>query len=406
MFPFDQILAMFKALSNTYSPLVLNHEWPKLGRLLFTLLCSVAGVFMNGFYVASFFVEPGLNKIANLSRVYSPVILSYEWPKLGWLLFTLLCSVLGVSVNGFFVASFFVEPGLNKIGYVFMACLGLSDLIISATVFPTSTVVLLSGEWETVPVCSALQFVTEAATYSYSIFFMMSAIESYYRLCKARRDYQFLISMRIGLFTVTLFTIAFLTAAVGVYMDLDYDYCRRSHTGNLNFRISTSIIFYVIPFLVIFFCLANNACRISNKARKHNHYKRSLQFEMETTANNLNIFAYFMFLSFWIPALVIVYLYPDAEDWKYYHSIWLGIFRSVTTSLVYGSMDRYFRRAFAHLFYYCCCKSSISGSYASRHRRALECKALGEVRVHIMHQAMNANSPQRGASSSRETQEL
>ncbi|XP_061711584.1 melatonin receptor type 1A-like [Cydia pomonella] len=344
--------------------------------------------------------------VTNLSRVYSPVILSNEWPKLGRLLFTLLCSVLGVSMNGFFVASFFVEPGLNKIGYVFMACLGMSDLVISTSVLPTATVVLLSGEWDTDPVCYALQFVTEAGTYSYSLFFMMSAIESYYRLCKATSDYEFLISMRIGLFTVILFTITFLTAAVGVYMELDYDYCHRSHAGNFIFRVTTSVIFYVIPFVVIFFCLANNACRIRNKARKHNHYKRSLQYETETTTNNLNIMAYFLFVAAWVPYLVVVYLYPDTTDSKYYHSVWIGIFRSVVTSFLYGSMDRNFRRAFAHLFNYCCCKSTLSGSFASRHRRALECKAVGDVRVHIMHQAMNANSPQRGASSSRETQEL
>lgn len=46
-----------------YSPVTLNHQWPKLERLLFVLLSSLFSCTMNGFFVAAFFVENALKRI-------------------------------------------------------------------------------------------------------------------------------------------------------------------------------------------------------------------------------------------------------------------------------------------------------------------------------------------------------
>lgn len=63
-------------------------------------------------------------------RVYSPVTLSNEWPKLERLLLMLLCSCLGTTMNGFFVAAFFVEHTLKKAGkYLLLYILSLTTIL-------------------------------------------------------------------------------------------------------------------------------------------------------------------------------------------------------------------------------------------------------------------------------------
>ncbi|XP_073956460.1 melatonin-related receptor-like isoform X1 [Choristoneura fumiferana] len=340
-------------------------------------------------------------------RVFSLVTLNHAWPKRDRLLFTVACSVFGCIMNGFFVASFFVEDHLKRIGLVFHACVGMSDLIVSMAVIPVSAVVLLSGEWDTDAVCYALQFLTEASTYSYSIFFALVAVETYYRLCRSSEEYDVFISKRVDLISLFVFAVSFITAAVGVYLGLDYDCCYRLHYGNFTFRITTNVILHVIPCLITIFCLSSASLKMKSRAKKHNHYRKSQQYENDRYAHYLNITAFILYVSAWLPYVIVVHEFPATTDSRFYQSVWLGVGRSVITSVLYGTMDRRFRRAFAHLFNYCFCKSTLSGPFASRHRRACEYRAAtGDVRVHIMHQAVNANSPQRAASSTREMQEL
>ncbi|CAB3226242.1 unnamed protein product [Arctia plantaginis] len=344
--------------------------------------------------------------VGNVTRVYSPVTLSNEWPTLGRLVFMVICSCLGSIINGFFVSSFFVERTLKRVGNVFLACVGLSDMILTTVVMPISAVVLLSGEWDTLSICRTLQFLTESSTYGYSLFFTLVAAETYYRICRSSEDYATFISMRIGLVSILVFTISFLAAGLGVYLQFDYDYCQRKHFGNYYFRCATSVMFHAIPFLVTMIGLLTASVRVRHRARKQLHYRRSQQYERDYSTTNLNITAYIFYVIAWIPYLIVVHKFPDTADSKYYHSVWIGVFRSVFSSLLYCSLNRNFRRAFAHLFYYCCCKSTLTDSFNSRHTRTFQHKtATGDVRVHIMHQAVSVCSPQR-ASSSRETQEL
>ncbi|XP_053624467.1 melatonin receptor type 1A-like isoform X2 [Plodia interpunctella] len=343
------------------------------------------------------------------STRYSPVTLSSEWPTLSRLLFIIICSCLGTTINGFFVAAFFVEHTLKKVGNVFLACIGLADLIVTTGVMPVSAVVLLSaGQWDTLPVCHVLHFLTEASTYAYSFFFVLVAIETYWRLgCTVFQYEHVFVSSRVGIVAFLVFVACFATAGVGVYLHLDYDYCQRLHNGDYNFRVTTFATFHAVPSVITLLCLIGCCFKVRSRARRHVYYKRSQQYERDFSTTNLNITAFLLYVAAWTPYIVVSLKYPNTNDSKFYHCVWIGVFRSVFTTFLYSSMNRSFRRAFAHLFYYCCCKSTVSGSFSSRHRRAFEYKsATGDVRVHIMHQAVSTNSPQRGASTSRETQEL
>lgn len=215
------------------------------------------------------------------------------------------------------------------------------------------------------------------------------------------------VSMRVGLVAVLVFCISVLFAGIGVYFGLDYDYCERSHHGNFYYRNITFVIFHAIPCLVTFLGLLTASVHVHRRAKVQIHYKRSQQYDRDFSSTNLNITVFLLYVIGWIPYLVVIHEYPNSSDNKYYHCVWVGVCRSLFTSFLYSIMNRSFRRAYAHLFYYCCCKSTLTGSFNSRHRRALEYKpATGDVRVHIMHQAVNSGSLQRGASSSCDMQEL
>ncbi|CAG4942916.1 unnamed protein product [Colias eurytheme] len=336
---------------------------------------------------------------------YSPVTLSGEWPKVGRLIFMVLLSTIGTILNGFFVASFFVEFSLRRVGFVFLACVGMADLCITACVMPISSVVLLSGEWDNQYVCNAQQFITVSATYCYSLFFLCVAVEDYLRLCCSQAAYDKLVACNTAFITVFIFLLSFTLGAIGVYLDLDYDYCKRVHLGNSYFRVFSTGLFHVLPSVCTIYCLISSYFGVRRRARQQISYKRSLAYGRDSSIAMLNIIAYILFFSAWMPYLIASIDLRVVSDAKYYNSVWVGVGRSVFTSFMYGILNRNFRRAFAHLFNYCCCKSTLSGPLASRHRREYR-QGTSDVRVHIMHQAVSTSSPQRAITSIRETQEL
>lgn len=213
--------------------------------------------------------------------------------------------------------------------------------------------------------------------------------------------------MNVTAVIILIFTVSFTTAGIGVYYELDYDYCTRSHYGNFYYRSITTVLFHGITYLFTMFGLLSAFIRVQRRARNQIQYKRSQLFDRELSSTSLNLGIYLLFVMAWTPYLIVIHEFPDTSDAKFYHSAYVGVGRSVVSSFFYALMNRSFRRAFAHLFNYCCCKSTLSSSFHSRHRRTVEYRpTTGDIRVHIMHQALNINSPPRGTSLIRETQEL
>lgn len=210
------------------------------------------------------------------------------------------------------------------------------------------------------------------------------------------------LSMHIGCLSIIVFCISVVIAGVGVFLDLDYDYCERKHFGNFYFRIITFVAFHIVPSVLTVFGFVSSMKKICKKTSEQPPYKRSHLYERDYAATSLNLTAYLFYVVAWIPYLVIVLEFPSTSDTHFYYGAWIGICRSGITSFLYFAANKYFRRAFAHLFNYCCCKNTLSSSFGGRHRPSCN------VRVHIMHKAVNSHSPQRhrSASACRETQEL
>ncbi|XP_041986448.1 melatonin receptor type 1A-A-like [Aricia agestis] len=319
---------------------------------------------------------------------YSPVVLSSEWPRVTRLCFILFFAVFGTTINGFFIASFFVDRILNKLGNVFLCCLGLADFIVTTIVMPVCAVILLSGQWETVEVCNVLQVMTETSTYSYSLLIMLTAGESYFRLCHTDA-YEIYMAMRVHIVIPLIFIGSVTLGSIGVYMKLDYDYCERLHYGNNTYRWTTNILFHGIPWALTLYGLIATCITIRRRARLLVQYRRSLQYKRDYSISNLNTANFLVFVISWFPCILILFIDPGVPDSVFYTLTWIALLRSVFTTFFYGMMNPYFRRAFSHIFNYCFCKNNLSPSFNGRNRRALEYRpATGEVRVHILHQAV------------------
>ncbi|PZC81257.1 hypothetical protein B5X24_HaOG213134 [Helicoverpa armigera] len=347
-----------------------------------------------------------INNYGNFNRTISPITLDAEWPTLSRLLFILISSIAGTFLNGFFISSFFIEHSLKRLGNVYHACVGICDLLITSAVMPAAVVVLLSGEWDLLEVCKGMQFVTIAATYCHSVFFAFVTAETYVRVVHGPRCYDAFLQMGIGLVAILIYLFGFLLAAVGVYSGFDYDYCERRHHGNLYFRVITSLSVHGVTCVLTIYFLIASAINIRCLSRLQAQYKRSQQYDRDFNMIHLNMAAYVLYMTCWIPYIVTVYKYPDAYDGLYYHSAWIGAYRSMINGLLYSAMNANFRQAFSQLFVYCCCKNSLSAPFRSRHRRNLDYSTpSGEVRVHVMHKAIAPSSPSRPGTS-RDTQEL
>lgn len=213
--------------------------------------------------------------------------------------------------------------------------------------------------------------------------------------------------MKIGLISISILLLSIILAAGGVFLGLDYDYCERAHYGNFYFRITTMVLFHAIPGLLTIICMFSTSLRIRRRARRNGHYKRSRMLQYDRSMNASNIVAFLLYVIGWTPYIIVVYEFPGTSENRYYSVVWIGLLRSTITSFMYGTVNKSFRRAYAHLFNYCFCKSTLSSSFKGRRRRGMEYRrGPCNIRVHIMHQAVNTSSPQRGASAIRETQEL
>lgn len=232
--------------------------------------------------------------------------------------------------------------------------------------------------------------------------------EIYLRVCHTPKRLRRSASVGIAIIAILVFLVGVSLAATGTYLALDYDYCERRHFGNYYFRNSTSIGIHGISFLFTMYTLIASSIQIRRQHLLQPRYRKSAQYHRDVSMVQLNFMAYLMHVTFWIPHLIVVNVFPSAPDAWYYPTAWAGVSRPLFTSMFYGSLNRMFGRAYSNIFNYCCCKSSMH-SYPRRQRRAFEYYARpvnSDVRIHILQHALNIHGPQRASSSTQETTEL
>ncbi|XP_013179021.1 PREDICTED: neuropeptide F receptor-like [Papilio xuthus] len=308
--------------------------------------------------------------MAAFNRTYSPLALNQEWPKLVRLIVVLILSIFGTIMNGFFICSFFVEKNLKRKGNVFLALVGSSDLIICLVVMPACAATLLSDQLDNPDVCHAVQFVTEAAAYSFTFFFLITAIEQYCQMVCSEESTKKFVNLAVNLGIFLVYGISFGFAAYGVYEELDYDYCQRLHYGSFNYRSYTLIFLHVVPCVITMSVLLVATLHVKQHGSEEISYRRSERYDDDYCRSILNMLTFSLYVIVWLPYLIILYRQPDTTDQKFYRYAWLGISRSVFTSIFYSTLSKDFQRAYSFLCNYCFCKTTVTTSDYSNNRRA------------------------------------
>ncbi|XP_050684042.1 uncharacterized protein LOC126978955 [Leptidea sinapis] len=172
-------------------------------------------------------------KEAKAEKHYSGVTLNSEWSRGGRLLFILGCAGFGTFMNIFFVAAFFVSEALWKRENIFLAFVGLSELIVPAVVLPIVSLVLVSGEWDNIYVCKAIQTLCVWSTYSSYVLFMFASLENFMKVFFPKSSYDAFCQRKIVIpITLGVIVGSLVLAVLGTVYELDYDYCEHSYSGN------------------------------------------------------------------------------------------------------------------------------------------------------------------------------
>ncbi|CAG9558511.1 unnamed protein product [Danaus chrysippus] len=335
-----------------------------------------------------------VDKIETSLAMYTPLLSSNNLTRATRVLILMITTLMGTVLNGFFVSSFVIDENLRNIGNIFMACTGVTDLVITSGVLPTSIVVLLSGAVDNATTCKVIQGTVQTSTYCYNAFYAFVALEIYQRVSQESPAPRPFVSKGIGILAALVFVISGVLSGAGIYYDLDYDFCGRTHQGDYVFRMTTAIIFLFVPGIVAFTFLVLSIVQVRRKALLHSQYRRSRQYKYDKSITKLNFIAYTTFVCSWLPYFIVVHRYPNASNAIFYESAYCGVFRSLVPGFLYGTVNSIFRNVYGDILGYCFCQYELYSPY--RHSgRGLEMTTTtssGEVRVHIMQQAVSIGS--------------
>lgn len=219
-------------------------------------------------------------------------------------------------------------------------------------------------------------------------------MEIYQRVSQTSPAPRPFVSKDIGILAVMIFGMSGVVSGAGIYYDLDYDFCGRAHQGDYLFRLTTAIIFLFVPGIVAFTFLVTSILQVRRKALLHSQYRRSRQYKYDKSITKLNFLAYTTFVCSWLPYFIVVHKYPDASNAVFYESAYCGVFRALVPGFLYGVVNSIFRNVYGDILGYCCCQDNLYSPYKGS-RRGLEMTTTtspGEIRVHIMQQAMSGGS--------------
>lgn len=211
---------------------------------------------------------------------------------------------------------------------------------------------------------------------------------------------------------VTVFLFSITLASVGTYMRLDYDYCERRSYGNFYFRISTLAIIHGTCFILTVGPLIASYIRVEKMKRQRNLH-HAIDIKLHRSMIILNLSAYLIYVAFWTPYMIIIFVYPNAEDKQFYFCAWVGVARTLGTSVFYAVFHTPLGETYKSIYLYCCCRASLYNYNAPRPRHRQYGNHLRSggvsserINIHLMQIAINPHSTQRASTSAHDREVL
>ncbi len=290
-----------------------------------------------------------------------------------------IISAIGTVGNLFIIGAVCVYKNLRTIGHVFIVNLAVADLIITAYIMPTG---LATSQADKNPfstdMCNFNAFLILCTVGVSTQSLMLIAVERYIHICKTKYYRKIFSPKLAALYVVLIWTYSVIWTAQGYTGWASYSYgkniyvCLLDEKDTLSYNICLVLFGMLLPIAVMIFSYTkifrtvkqshvsvfkrtmSNSVSTENLTRNEKKLKGEHRFIMTL------FIIVVVFIVCWFPTAVTLSLGKDLHIPDIVHTltIWLSFTNSSMNSIIYGVMNKNFRKGYtqllSHLF--CCQK--------------------------------------------------
>ena len=312
--------------------------------------------------------------------------------------FIILCivAIFGTFGNVFIIGAVCLQKTLRVRGSVFVIYLAIADLIITSYIMPMG---LATSRYQVNPfgdvLCKVNAFLILLTSGVSTQSLMMIALERYFHICKIHWYRRIFTKRVIGILVAFswLYSAAWTchgwTGWTSFIYGEDVYVCILDGTVSISYDICLTVFGMVLPMMVLSFCYLKIFCTVRSSRRHirsekqlakehpddptlltvYKQKKKKLQKEQRLVCTLFTIVI--LFIVFWLPASVVLPLagfWADMPKILYTISVWTAFSNSSVNSVVYGAMNKNFRRGYVSLLkrMFCGCRRRECHATASR----------------------------------------
>ncbi len=296
----------------------------------------------------------------------------------------LLCivAILGTIGNLFIIGAVCLSKRLRVRSHAFIVNLAIADLIMTSYIMPMG---LTTSQYDMVPfgqlVCeiNAFLILTTCGVSTQSL--MLIAIERYFHICKTKHYQKIFTPKLVALYICLIWVYTIILTCQGWTGWTRYRYgveiyvCLFDGPTSVSFNVCLVVFGMLLPMAVIIY-VYSCILRTVNRSRSSllAHRKRtsvsdsSILHSLSESQRNVRkeykliltlISIVIVFVICWTPAaivLVMAGLWLDMPDPFYTISVWFAFSNSSLNSIIYGILNKNFRKGYGTLLRYICCR--------------------------------------------------
>uniref|UniRef100_A0AAN0LM70 G protein-coupled receptor n=1 Tax=Polyphagotarsonemus latus TaxID=1204166 RepID=A0AAN0LM70_9ACAR len=265
------------------------------------------------------------------------------------------------------------NKNMNNVTYYFITNLAMSDIFLCLFSVPITPIYLLSFEyWPFGSLfCHLLPFSQGVSVYISSFTLMSIAIERYFLVIHPFNK-KMTNNVCFGVICIIWISGIILILPYSIFMELKpYDtndennskwFCDESwphETSRRTFSTCTSIIQFIVPFIIIAFCYSEVCSRLNERAKSNLGNARKQEYERERSkrTNYMLILIVIIFVICWLPLNahnLIVDFFPSVNNWPYIKVFSLlahvtAMCSTCCNPFVYAWLDKAFRKEFKNI---------------------------------------------------------
>ncbi|GBL90975.1 Neuropeptide Y receptor type 2 [Araneus ventricosus] len=274
--------------------------------------------------------------------------------------------VTGICGNVLVCYVVFRNKAMHTVTNIFIANLALSDILLCTFAVPFTPLYLFMHEWVFGDVlCHLVPYAQGVSVYISAFTLMSIAIDRFFVII---HPFKPRLQVKYSLLIIVFIWVAAgcLTLPYGIFMDLvpardGRPYCDEGwpqDSFRKAFGFTTSVMQFVIPFVIITFCYVRVCCKLRDRARSKpgSNSQRKMEMEWERTRrlNRMLISMVLIFGFSWLPLNVhnlVVDFYIPASTWAYLNGFFflshaVAMSSTCYNPFLYAWLNENFRKEF------------------------------------------------------------